>query len=161
RLGKWQAAASDCLRLVQQAPDDSFRCYLLAPILVATTNLNAYQNLCSNIVARFSNTTNLIEADQMAKSCLILPSAGVDLKTLETMTRLAVTNGKNHAFYNYFECSESLAEYRLGNYNEALKWAQTTARYHYAPTESEAQAIIAMAQYNLGDEENARQALTN
>jgi len=159
--GKWQTAAPDAIRLVKMQPENSSRYHLLAPLLVATTNLSAYQNLCQKIVERFSNTTNVTIADQMAKDCLILPSAGVDLKTVAAMSGLAVTKGKAHGAYHFFQCCEGLAQYRLGNYQEAAKWAQAAAKTPFPHSQAEAYATLAMAQYMLGNENDARQTLTN
>jgi Flp pilus assembly protein TadD len=158
---KWQTAVSDAMRLVKMEPENSSRYHLLAPLLVATTNLSMYQNLCQRIVERFSNTTNVAVADQMAKDCLILQFAGVDLKTVAAMSGLAVTNGKAYGAYHFFQCCEGLAQYRLGNYQEAAKWVQAAARTAFPHSQAEAYAILAMAQYKLGNENDARQTLTN
>jgi serine/threonine protein kinase len=159
--GAWQVAASDAMRLVKLQPENSSRYHLLAPLLVATTNLSAYQNLCQKILEQFSNTTNVAVADQMAKDCLILESSGADLKTVAAMSGLAVTNGKAYGAYHFFQCCEGLAQYRLGNYQEAAKWAQAAAKTAFPHSQAEAYAVLAMAQYKLGNENLARQTLTS
>jgi serine/threonine protein kinase len=159
--GKWQSAVSDAMRLVKMEPENSSRYHLLAPLLVATTNLSTYQNLCQKILERFSNTTNVTVADQMAKDCLILRSAGVDLKTVAAMSGLAVTNGKAYGAYHFFQCCEGLAQYRLGNYQEAAKWAEAAVKTAFPHSQGEAYAVLAMAQYKLGNENLARETLTN
>jgi tetratricopeptide (TPR) repeat protein len=158
--GRWEAAVPDATRLVKRQPENSSRYHLLAPLLVATTNLNAYQNLCSNIIARFGNTTNVVVADQMAKDCLILPSSGVDLKAVAAMAEIAVTRGKDYGAYHFFQCCHALAQYRLGNYEESIKWAQASAQNPFPHSRAEAFAVIAMAQYKLGNHDDARQELT-
>ena len=159
--GKWQTALSDAMWLMKVQPENSSRYHLLAPLLVATTNLSAYQNLCQKIVERFSNTTDVNIADQMAKDCLILQSAGVNLKTVAAMSGLAVTNGKASGAYHFFQCCEGLAQYRLGNYQEAAKWAQAAAKNSFPHSQAEAYAVLAMARYKLGNEIDARQMLSN
>src|SRR4029077_6390080 len=60
-----------------------------------------------------------------------------------------------------FQCCEGLAQYRLGNYQEAAKWAETAAKTSFPHSQAEAYAVLAMAQYKLGNENDARQTLTN
>jgi len=78
-------------RLLERRLDDHFAYHALAPLYVVTTNLGAYHQLCPTIVSTFSNTTDMFVADRMAKDCLMLPSAGVDLNAVAAMAKLAVT----------------------------------------------------------------------
>jgi hypothetical protein len=54
-----------------------------------------------------------------------------------------------------------MAEYRLGNYNEAVNWAQASAKNPFPHSQAEACAVLAMAQYKLGSTENALRELSN
>jgi hypothetical protein len=159
RGGKWEAAANEAAVLVNLEPDNSYRCHMLAPLLVATTNLDAYRRLCSNMVVHFGSTTNPFIADPMAKDCLILPSSGVDLKQVAAMANLAVSEGKNLAAYHFFECCDALAEYRLGHFGDAIKWAQESAKNEFPLSQAEAYAVMAMAQCKLGDVHAAQGSL--
>jgi hypothetical protein len=147
--------------LVNMQPENSSSYHILAPLLVVTTNLSAYQDLCHKIVERFGNTTNVTAADQMAKDCLILPSSGVDLKTVAAMSRLTVMKGKAYGAYHFFQCCYALALYRLGNYDEAGTWAREATTNPFPHSRAEAYAVLAMAQYKQGNEVQARQTLTN
>ena len=158
RDGKWQIAAQDATQAAKLRPG-SYRYHLLAPLLAATTNIPAYRELCSEIVARFGNTQDFRVADPMAKDCLILPSASVDLKVVAAMANVAVTMGKGQGPDYFFQCCEALAQYRLGNYSEAIKWAQESAIDPFPYSQAEACAVLAMAQYKSGNAEAARQAL--
>jgi serine/threonine protein kinase len=160
RDGKWQNAAQDAMQAAHLLPGP-YRYHLLAPLLVATTNVTAYRELCSEIVARFGNTQDFRVADPMAKDCLILPSANVDLKTVATMANVAVTMGKGQGPDYFFQCCEALAQYRLGNYSEAIKWAQESAKNSFPYSQAEACAVLTMAQYKSGNAEAARQALAH
>ena len=161
QAGRWESAATDARWLVKFEPGNSSRYHLLAPLLVAAGNLSAYQELCTNILARFKTTTNVGVADQMAKDCLILPTYGVDLKAVAGLANLAVTQGKIYGAYHFFQCCNALAQYRLGNYPEASHWAVESAKNPFPHSQAEALAILSMAQYKLGKAESARQAFTN
>jgi tetratricopeptide (TPR) repeat protein len=160
--GRWQLALPDADFLAQQQPDNNYRYPPLAALLVATTNLNAYQKLCSNSLVHFSKTTNVFVADQTAKDCLILPSAGVDLNPVTALARFAVTRGKDETLaYHSFQCCHALAQYRIGNYQEATIWAQESAKNQTPEFQAEAYAVLAMAHHKLGNNDAALQALTN
>jgi serine/threonine protein kinase len=159
--GDWKALVPVATFLVKARPNESGGYHRLAPLLVATTNLEAYQQLCLKIVSTFSKTTEFLVADQMAKDCLILPSVGVDLEAVAAMAKLAVTKGKGSGAYDYLVCCEALAQYRLGNYREAIYWAQSSDQIKWRQAKAEASAILAMAQFRSGNIEAARQTMTN
>src|ERR1700722_15209856 len=160
RLGQWQTAAVVAKRLLDHEPDDHLAYHTLAPLYVVTTNLVAYHQLCLKIVSTFSNTTDMFVADRMSKDCLMLPSAGVDLNAVAAMAKLAVTKGKDSYAYDFFVCSEALAQYRLGNYQEAIYWAQVPDLGHWIQPKADNLAILAMAQFKSGNVETARLTMT-
>jgi hypothetical protein len=111
------------------------------------------------MVARFADTQVSTVADQMAKDCLILPSSGVDLRTVAAMAEIAVSKGRTEPAYTFFQVCKALAEYRQGHFDEAINWAQLAAANPYPHSQAEACAILAMAQYQLRKEGDARAAL--
>jgi len=159
RDGKWAAAAPDAIAAAKLRADSPYRYHMLAPLLAATTNLSAYQEACSNIVARFAGTTDINVAHQMAKDCLILPQANVDLNAVAALSNVAVTKGKGHGPEYLYDACEALAQYRLGHYGDAVKWAQQSATVPFPYSQAEAYAVLAMARFKLGDLSAARKAL--
>lgn len=159
RQGKWGPAARDATVALERQSDNNFRYHMLAPLLAATGDVQAYRLLCSNIMSRFRDATNPYIADPMAKDCLILPSSGVDLKAVAALADVAVTAGKKSGSYDLFQCCKALAEYRVGNYQEALKWSREPVKKAFPYSKAEAYAVMAMAQYQLGDLSAARDAL--
>jgi hypothetical protein len=132
---------------------------MLAPLLVASGDVEGYQQLCRKIVARFGETSSLPVADRMAKDCLILPSAGVDLKPVAAMAEFAVTKGAGAPTAPFYQCCKALAEYRQGNFEGAMEWAERAAKNPFPYSQAEACAILAMSQYQLKQVANARAAL--
>jgi len=161
RLGHWQEAAVVAEHILEAQPDYHLAYHTLAPLYVVTTNLNAYHQLCLRIISTFSNTTDMFIADRMAKDCLILPSAGVDLQPVAAMAQLAITKGKGSGTEFFFQICDALAQYRLGNYETALGQATRSAGFRVNVSQAEAFSIMAMAQYRLGNAIAAQQALTN
>jgi serine/threonine protein kinase len=159
RRGRWKEAAADAALVVEYRPENHESYHMLAPLLVASRDLEGYQQLCRKIVARFSGTTILAVADRMAKDCLILPSAGVDLKPVAAMAEFAVTNGASASTAPFYQCCKALAEYRQGHFEGAVEWAERAAKNPFPYSQAEACAILAMSQYQLGQVANARAAL--
>src|SRR5262249_41395903 len=131
--------------------------HMLAPLLVATTNLATYRELCTKEITTFSNTTDLYVADRTAKDCLILPSSGADLKAVSALADLAVTRGKaSGRGYAWFRCCKALAEYRQQHFGQAIEWAASITKGDFPYAQAEAYAILSMAQ-NKFDATNAAQ----
>src|SRR5262249_2877812 len=63
-------------------------------------------------------------ADRMAKDCLILPDAGVDLTAIDEWADTATTSHRDGLPMMYFQCTKGLAEYRHGRYASATNWMQ-------------------------------------
>jgi hypothetical protein len=96
----------------------------------------------------------------MAKDCLILSSSGVDLKTVGAMAELAASRGTNEAAAPDFHFCKGLAEFRLGHYEEAMKWARLATNGSFPQPKACAAAVLAMSQFKLDQLDNARTALS-
>jgi serine/threonine protein kinase len=159
RRGRWKEAAADAAQVVEYSPENHESYHMLAPLLVASGDLAGYQQLCRRIVARFGGTSSLPVADRMAKDCLILPSAGVDLEPVATMAEFAVTQGADAPTAPFYQCCKALAEYRQGHFAGGVEWAERAAKKPFNYSQAEAYAILAMSQYQLKQVANARAAL--
>jgi len=161
RRGRWKEAAADAAQVVEYCPENHESYHMLAPLLVASGDIEGYQQLCRRIVARFGGTSTLAVADRMAKDCLILSSAGVDLEPVAAMAEFAVTKGADASTAPFYECCKALAEYRQGHFADAVEWAERAAKNPFPYSQAEAYAILAMSQYQLKQVANARAALVN
>jgi hypothetical protein len=142
--GDWEAALPYAALKVKLKPNDSDGYRLLAPLLVVTTNVVAYRELCMKMITTFSNSTDLFVAERIAKNCLILPSSGADLKAISALIDLPVARGKDYVNYAIFKSTKALAEYRQEHFAQAIEWAGLSM----VGAEANAYAIISMAQYN-------------
>jgi len=159
RRGRWKEAAADAAFVLQHEPDNYKNYHALAPLLVAGKDVQAYQQLCREIITRFSDTTNVSIADPMAKDCLILPSATLDLEPVAAMAQTAVTGTESLGPYPFFQSCKALAEYRQGHWAGAIDWAQRAAKNSFPYSRAEAYATLAMAQYQLNQTGNSRATL--
>jgi hypothetical protein len=148
RSGRWAKGEADAEKVVAARAAEFVYYHLLAPLMVANNDVAGYQRLCRQIVSRFSKVDSPVPADQMAKDCLILPSSGVDPKSVAGLADLAVTQGKSYAAYPFFQCCKALAEYRQGHFEEAAKWAQASSMMPFPYSQAEAFAILSMPSTN-------------
>ena len=159
RQRRWREAAADAAIAVEHQPADHNYYHLLAPLLAITHNLPAYEQLCRRILATFSNTTNLNIADRMAKDCLLLQQSGVDLILVGKLADTAVTATSDNPSMPFFQACKALSEYRLGHFAEAVSWAQKLPDSSRDEAKAYADAVLAMAHWQLGHRDEARAML--
>ncbi|MCW1922456.1 serine/threonine-protein kinase [Luteolibacter arcticus] len=155
RTGKWAEAMALGEKLVALQPGDHELYHTLAPLLIAEGEIEAYRELCDRILKRFVAPTDPFLADRMAKDCLIMPSAEGDVKAAAALAEVAVSKGAGRASSPLFHFCKALAEYRQGNFAEAIEWAEKVKGLlpHAAV---EAGAILAMANHQLKQFDAAR-----
>jgi len=158
----WKEAAADYLKLIEFLPDNHFLYHSLGPLLVQSGDRDGYRRHCASIVAHFAGTNDPVVAERMAKECLILPDAGVDLSVVTALADTAVTKGQDMpGLLPWFKFTKSLAEYRAGHYASSAEWAQQVLpKAENNPNlESAARMVLAMAQYQLHQTEDSRSNL--
>jgi hypothetical protein len=161
REGKWQEAAADLARLVESHPEDHWRAFQLAPLLVQVGDLSGYEKHRHSMLARFSTTNKLEVKERVAKASLLLPISGGDLEVAAGLAEGAVSQGGNHAFFVWFQFAKALAEYRQEHFSSAAEWSRKVlaASGGNAYQQSQAHFILAMSQWRLGLKEEARASL--
>jgi tetratricopeptide (TPR) repeat protein len=158
--GRWRDARTAAERFLQIQPGNPIAYHNMAPLLVKTADRTSYEELCTRIATQFVGTTDPRVADRMAKDCLILPRPGADLQAPGKLAETAVTKGeKDTGALPFFQCCKALAEYRLGNWEGATNWANRAAANSFPYVRAEANAVLAMAQFQLKRTQDARDAL--
>jgi len=157
----WLEAAADANKLREFRPEDHDAYHILAPVLVELCDMQGYQELRQKMIAYFGATTNIFVADRMAKDGLTLPPQEKELSPLASMADFAVSAGKSYAAYPLFEVCKALAEYRLGHWGTAAKWAENASTNQFLYSQAEAYSIMAMARCKLERTEDAHRALAN
>jgi eukaryotic-like serine/threonine-protein kinase len=160
RTGRWKEAAADFSKLIELEPENHENYHLLAPLLVASGDLDAYRRHCAQVVDRFGKADDPTIAERMAKDCLILPSSGADLDAVDDMIDSALAAGPDYWAASFFQFAKGLSEYRQGHFTSAVEWLQKALAM---PGESEfrdAQAylVLAMVHHQLNHVEEARAA---
>ncbi len=159
RQGRWREARQDAAVSVKIRPDYLAIYHGLAPLLVADNDVEAYRQLCTEMIARFAGATNASTADVVSKDCLILPSSGADSNAVAALAEIAVTRGKGEVPYTFYRCTKALSDYRQGKFQQAAARTGEILKDPFPYTQAEGSAVLAMAQFRLGHTEEARDAL--
>ncbi len=158
RMESWTEALGDASLAIKG--ETNIICFhVLAPLLVQKNEIKAYRELCAEIVKLFHGTTNAYEADKAAKDCLILPSSGADLEIVGELAQTAVRRGKGVGGYTYMLCTQALADYRRGRFQEVVDETADILKDPFPYSQAEAYATLAMAQFGLNHGDEARAAL--
>ncbi len=161
RQGRWQEAAIDAALLRQLQPADHYQYHRLAGLLAITQDRPGYEQLCQKILVTFTNITNPYVAERVANDCLLLPRSGADLQLMDKLADTAVAVGSGDTSMAYFQACKAMSNYRLGNFPEAIEWAEKAARNSLADAQAKgkAYAILAMVYWQLGEKDAARAML--
>jgi Flp pilus assembly protein TadD len=160
RAGQWTNAVAEFSKLVEMDPNEHWYHYYLAPLLAQSGDLKGYRRHCGQVLAIFGGTNNPIVAERMAKDCLVVRAAGIDLDAVARLADTAVTNSSGHPFSAYFEFVKGLAEYRQKHFASAIDWMQKAlADPSVDYRNAQAYLVLAMAQHESGQLAECRVAM--
>jgi serine/threonine protein kinase/tetratricopeptide (TPR) repeat protein len=157
RRGLWKDAAHDLAKVIEFEPTNHLRYQDLASALIAGHDFPPYREHCQRIVAQFRDTKDALTAHRMAKACLILPDSGVDPGVISRWVQISLAPGSGPALQQ----TAGLAEYRQGRFSSAREIAQKVLSQPVRGAFSaEASMTLAMAQFKLGELDEARATLS-
>jgi tetratricopeptide (TPR) repeat protein len=156
RQGRWSDAVADATLAVEHQPTEQYRYHTLAPLLVITGDRPAYEQLCRKMLPMFADTVNPYVAERVAKDCLLLPGVGVNLQLVNKLADKSVTLESGNDPMPYSQGAKALSEYRQGHFVEAINWAKKPLTSSEIYAQSHAYAILAMANLQLGQKDEAR-----
>ena len=159
RQQRWLEAATNAALILQLQPADHYNCHRLVVLLAILQSRPEYEKLCKKVLITYSNTTDYFVAERMAQDCLFLPHSGVDLRTVDKLADVSVTRGSHDPSLPYFQGCKAMSSYRLGNFREAIAWAEKAVKSSMPEAQAKAFAVIAMANWQLGQQDEARTAL--
>jgi serine/threonine-protein kinase len=111
------------------------------------------------LLAQFVATNDSTVAERVARACLLLPAPEDELGQAVALIERAVAGGRlgHELAYPYFLFAEGLARYRQGRIDDAIKLMTGEAASVMGPSP---RFILAMAQYQQGQKDQATQSLT-
>ena len=164
---QWKKAADDLGEAVRLEPDISTS-LSLGPLLAHLGERDRYREHCQAMLARWAETTENYQADQTAKTCLLLADSRVDPDRLAKLVQVAVSGDENQPWFEWFLHAKGLHAYRTGRFSEALASCQKSRRrapsgtqaYIYSQQLIAADWVVeAMALHRQGEAAAARQSL--
>jgi hypothetical protein len=162
RLAQWRAAATNYYTAIAGQPANFEAHDRLAPVLVQSGDLAAFEQLRRQMLARFGATTDPDIAGRVVRDCLILPWSGPELERMVKVAEAASQAGSNHWAWNSIQFAKALAAYRAGDFIGAADSLQTPLQDQGRDIarDVEAYMVLAMAQHRRGYPGYARDALT-
>jgi serine/threonine protein kinase/tetratricopeptide (TPR) repeat protein len=155
-LGCWDQALAAIDKAAELDPANHWYPFRAAPLHLRAGDVAGYRRVCRAMLERFRGTQVLEIAERTAKTCLLAPDAVPDLDRVQKLADRTVTGTENR----WFLFVKGLAEYRAGQYAEAVKWLDRFGPdAHGTHIDATAFAVLAMAQQRLGQKEKARTAL--
>jgi serine/threonine-protein kinase len=118
-----------------------------------------YRRARSDLLRQFGTVTDRGVADRVGRACLLLPAPEDELRPVVALTERAVTGGRlgHEVVYPFFLFTEGLARYRQGRFDDAIKLMNGEATSVMRPSP---RLVLAMAQYQKGQKNQARKTLT-
>jgi len=160
RQGKWEDATADAKLLVEYQPSNHYPSHALSALLVMTHKEPAYEQLCQNILHRFTNTSEAYIAERVASDLLLSDHSRIDVDVAGKLATMAVTVGKEDWAFGYLQACKALSEYRQGHFAEAARWSERSVKSTQVFASAKGWALLAMARWQLGEQEAARAALS-
>jgi serine/threonine-protein kinase len=116
------------------------------------------------MLGRFGETTDPTIAERTAKACLLIPVSKDDLAPVLHLAERAV-KASDHGYYPFFLLAAALAEYRAGEFAQAVEKLELLVSKRQEPGYSQtnlqapANLVLAMAQHQLDHDDDAGEAI--
>jgi predicted Zn-dependent protease len=153
RLGRWNKAIAPMQRVMELRPDELLLWYPLPTFRLLQGDVAGYRQACREMLDRFTNPENWVQADRILRTCSLTSDAVADPSRLAALTSHLVprTPGTGDP-----RVTRGLVEYRTGDYPTAVA---TLSEKSGMPWELTRLATLAMAHHRLGHANEARAAL--
>jgi hypothetical protein len=161
RAERWGEAAELGLALLAQKPDESMAWLRIAPVVVLAGDRANYAAFCRRMVDKFGDSKLPPSADQVCKSCLLLPGF-LDLLDAPggTLGDYLDTGAEPEWLRPFAWACRALLACRRGDFPSAVKYvANSSALSPHEFIQPMNLAILAMARHQLHDSDAARSAL--
>jgi serine/threonine protein kinase/Flp pilus assembly protein TadD len=158
--GQYGGAITNFARSIMVDPTNYLAYQCLAPLLLQSGDIDAYQRLRQKILSQFASTSIPAIAASLARACLLSPATTNDLEKVMKMVQVATSPGQDQSAAQDIELLRGLGEYRKQHFAAAVETLSGVVTN--APNTSRtvgALAVLAMAQQQLGNLAEARDFL--
>jgi tetratricopeptide (TPR) repeat protein len=159
RLGRLEAARSVWKSVVEAYPLEHGTWHGYAELCLFLGEDDEYRRVTRALLERFGATTDPYVAERISRACLLKPAAGDELRQAVALAARAVAaNPGEQAAEPYFRFARGLAQYRQGEFEQALAAMRGVPDYVIGPAPG---LVLAMALCRKGQTAPARQALAS
>ncbi|MEO6436350.1 MAG: serine/threonine-protein kinase, partial [Tepidisphaeraceae bacterium] len=160
QMRRWKEAAADYARAAKLNPGDHMVWYRLAPLLLHVGDAGGYRKHRQALPEEIRTTDDVTIMERTAKACLLLPVEGEELAAAGKLADAAATLGKQHKFRSSFQFTKGLAQYRRGQFHDAVSTLRDLlADSVSGALEIHAHTVMAMASHRLDQPAEARASL--
>jgi serine/threonine-protein kinase len=157
---QWRQAAEITTRLIELNPSDAWNWFCDAALRLKLGDLEGYRRDCREMLNRFADTSSATPSDLTAKTCLLVPGSLSDLKTVSKLAEHAITGTEKDGSYRWFLMCRALADYREGQYAQAIGRAKKVAPSTTgSDLDATVFAVLALAHHQRAESTEARAAL--
>ncbi len=156
RQGRLEEVRVAWQKILEANPPDHSEWFGYAELCLFLGREDEYRRARTALLARFGDATDPIVAERTGRACLLLPATGEELQRAAALADRAASDPK-HRYYAYFELAKGLAEYRRDRPEQAIPLLRESA---LQVTNAMPHLVLALAQYQCGRQEEARQTLT-
>ena len=156
--GSFRKAADDMEKAVRLKPDDSIAWMRWGVALIKSGDVAGYDRIRGEMLTRFGTTTNQNQAEQTAKTCLLLSWTE---EKYSDATKLVDSAAAQAPKDEWVALAKGLGAYRQKQFTQAIEWGRVAlASGGGHPTlEVPTLALIAMAQAATGQPTESRATL--
>ncbi len=155
RRARWREAVADARLALDHELTEHYRYHTLAALRAMAGDRAGYEQICKAFVTKFASSPNPYVAERIVQDCLLLPDSEADLALLDKLADKAVTAGAATDGLPYFQACKAMALYRSGNFADAISWGQKAVDCPSNFARAKAYAVVAMAQWRLGQQDEA------
>ncbi|MFL5244191.1 MAG: protein kinase domain-containing protein [Gemmataceae bacterium] len=159
---QWAKAAVDIAAFVDKVKEDD-SAFRLAPLMIQAGDREGYERYCQTLCKRFEQTKEPTQAERTAKACLFIPPPKAYREAALDFADKAIALDRRDWLTVYLHFVKGLAEYRRGNFREAIQWcrrsleAEDEGMIWFLRVQDE--LVIAMALAHLHEAGQAKSAL--
>lgn len=159
----WEEAVQIAKDLRDNDRKNSVRWLHYGPLLAMINDDESYQRCCTEMLAEFGKNKGIYNQERICKTCLIKPGM-IDVNDIpdrwETFLDLPSQPTAMRGWLPWGWNARAMLAYRSGEYNNAKKYAEKSMSFELAGIcEVLNQAVLALAEHQLGNTEAAQTAL--
>ena len=160
--GRFELAARDFEKALAADRGDAFTWLNAGPVYARIGDVERYRSLCAEMLRRFGDSQEQDICEHVAKTCSILPNSVADMRALGKVADRTVVpqSPEDPLMRPWRELAKGMVEYRLGHFDEAVKWLTPHAEQtQQARRKVIALGFLAMSEIRRGNPQQARAAL--